>query len=115
MEKGSSNETILQRTKDIVEASDGLTTRLGIDTGGSLHNAIQDGRIMACKQQSFVSLHVLEYNAMKTEVSALWKFQQSPGNKRRVFTEELNQLKREANKVKNISVMNTDNTEQLCF
>lgn len=40
---------------------------LRTDTGRSLHDGVQEGNILACSQQSFVSLDAPEYKMKKIE------------------------------------------------
>lgn len=47
------------------------TERLGIDTGRSLHNDIQEGNIMSGDKHSFVFLDATECSAMNRETSGL--------------------------------------------
>lgn len=55
-----SDETVLQHTEHFAEVAEGSSTRIGMDTGRSLHDGILEGNILDRNQQVFVSSDVTE-------------------------------------------------------
>lgn len=72
-ENAGPKKTILQLTKGLVKVPERPTTKIGLVTGRSLQRGIQDGNILVCYQQAFVSSSDTKYSAMRKEFSRMKK------------------------------------------